>query len=97
MKCLFTGYVQAFHIDWVKLELLGIVTFFENRLHIDWAAFQNCSTNFGKLKFSGMLVLAQNRFKRSGGLGKRQDSFHYETSNGLDLPQQENNVRRHRY
>ena len=52
---------------------------------------------FGKLKFSGMLVLAQNRFKRSGGLGKRQDSFHYETSNGLDLPQQENNVRRHRY
>ena len=50
-----------------------------------------------KLKFSGMLVLAQNRFKRSGGLGKRQDSFHYETSNGLDLPQQENNVRRHRY
>ena len=44
-----------------------------------------------------MLVLAQNRFKRSGGLGKRQDSFHYETSNGLDLPQQENNVRRHRY
>ena len=43
-----------------------------------------------------MLVLAQNRFKRSGGLGKRQDSFHYETSNGLDLPEQQSYLRRHR-
>ena len=50
------------------------------------------------LRSVGMTVMAQNRFKSptesTGGLGKRQDSFHYEpTESGLVVPK--NQVRRH--
>ena len=55
------------------------------------------------LKSVGMTVVAQNRFKppteSTGGLGKRQDSFHYEPTeidsakSGLVVPKSQ--VRRH--